>query len=139
MFFLSLLSAFVLTRYVRDFASAHGLVAVPTQERHLHSSPLPRLGGVAIFFSFSACMGLAAYWAWNHPRFHATFSLHKMATILVPAALIFLLGVFSVVSVALIVMFLTPFVRWLLSGMTSNVCFSFPATRTVARLSGAPV
>jgi UDP-GlcNAc:undecaprenyl-phosphate/decaprenyl-phosphate GlcNAc-1-phosphate transferase len=95
MFFLSLLSAFVLTRYVRDFASAHGLVAVPSQERHLHSSPLPRLGGVAIFLSFSACMGLAAFWALNHPRLHATFSLHKLATILVPAALIFLLGVYD--------------------------------------------
>src|SRR5579859_4673936 len=95
MFFLSLLSAFVLTRYVRDFASARGLVAVPTQERHLHSSPLPRLGGVAIFLSFSACMGLTVLWALYHPRMHATFSIHKLITILVPAALVFLLGVYD--------------------------------------------
>ena len=51
----------------------------------------------------------------------------------------FPLGVFCVVSVALIVMFLSPFVRWLLSGVTSHLCFSFPATRTVARLGGASV
>src|ERR1700686_361367 len=97
MFFSSLLSAFVLTRYVRDFASAHGWVAVPTQERHLHSSPLPRLGGVAIFLSFSACMVFAMFWALHHPRMHATFSLKTVVTILVPAPLVFLLGVYDVI------------------------------------------
>ena len=95
MFFWSLLSAFVLTRYVRDFATAHGWVAFPTQERHLHSSPLPRLGGVAIFLSFSCCMALAAAWAWYHPRMHSTFSIRTTLTILVPASLVFLLGVYD--------------------------------------------
>jgi UDP-GlcNAc:undecaprenyl-phosphate/decaprenyl-phosphate GlcNAc-1-phosphate transferase len=94
-FVLALLSAFVLTRYVRNFASARGWVAVPTQERHLHSSPLPRLGGVAIFLSFSCCMGLAALWAWHSARFHSAFSLKTMLTILAPATLIFLLGVYD--------------------------------------------
>jgi UDP-GlcNAc:undecaprenyl-phosphate GlcNAc-1-phosphate transferase len=94
-FFLSLLSAFVLTWYVRDFATTHGWVAVPTQERHLHSSPLPRLGGVAIFLSFSACMGLAVFWALHQPRMYATFSLKTLMTILVPASLVFLLGVYD--------------------------------------------
>ncbi|HEY3973056.1 MAG TPA: MraY family glycosyltransferase [Candidatus Sulfotelmatobacter sp.] len=94
-FVLALLSAFVLTRYVRDFATIHGWVAVPTQERHLHSSPLPRLGGVAIFISFSFCMGLAAMWAWRTPRMHAAFSLRTLLTILGPASLIFLLGVYD--------------------------------------------
>jgi UDP-GlcNAc:undecaprenyl-phosphate GlcNAc-1-phosphate transferase len=94
-FVLALLSAFVLTRYVRDFATAHGWVAVPTQERHLHSVPLPRLGGVAIFLSFSCCMGLAALWAWHSPHFHSVFSVKTLLTILAPAALIFLLGVYD--------------------------------------------
>src|SRR5271169_5914019 len=80
-FVLALLSAFVLTRYVRDFATAHGWVAIPTQERHLHSSPLPRLGGVAIFLSFSVCMGMAALWALESPRMHAAFSLKTLLTI----------------------------------------------------------
>ena len=94
-FVVALLSAFVLTRYVRDFATSHGWVAVPTQERHLHSSPLPRLGGVAIFLSFSGCMILAGAWALHSPRMHAAFSLRTLATILVPAALVFLLGVYD--------------------------------------------
>ena len=94
-FFLSLLSAFVLTRYVRDFATAHGWVAVPTQERHLHSNPLPRLGGVAIFLSFSCCLSVAVLWMLNHPRGHSPLSAETMLTILVPASLVFLLGVYD--------------------------------------------
>ncbi len=85
----------MLTRYVRDFATVHGWVAVPTQERHLHSSPLPRLGGVAIFLSFSACMVMVALWALRYPRMHSVFSLRTMLTIFAPATLIFLLGVYD--------------------------------------------
>ena len=95
LFFLSLLLAFVLTRYVRDLATARGWVVVPTQERHLHSRPLPRLGGVAIFLSFSCCMGVAALWAVRNPQVHSSFFLTRMATIFVPAALVFLLGVYD--------------------------------------------
>lgn len=94
-FFLSLLSAFVLTRYVRDFATAHGWVAVPTQERHLHSSPLPRLGGVAIFLSFSCCMGVAVLSTLRSARLQSPSLLKTMLTILVPASLVFLLGVYD--------------------------------------------
>jgi UDP-GlcNAc:undecaprenyl-phosphate/decaprenyl-phosphate GlcNAc-1-phosphate transferase len=92
-FCLSLLSAFILTRSVRDFATRHGWVAVPTQERHLHSVPLPRLGGVAIFLSFTGCMAIAAGWAMRYPRLHSAFSVKTLITILVPASLVFLLGV----------------------------------------------
>jgi UDP-GlcNAc:undecaprenyl-phosphate GlcNAc-1-phosphate transferase len=95
LFFTGLLSSFALTRYVRDFANSHGWVAAPTQERHLHSSPLPRLGGVAIFLSFALCMGIAAAWAYSHPVTHSLILLKRMATILIPAAMIFLLGVYD--------------------------------------------
>jgi UDP-GlcNAc:undecaprenyl-phosphate GlcNAc-1-phosphate transferase len=94
-FTLALLSAFILTRYVRDFATAHGWVAVATHERHLHANPLPRLGGVAIFLSFSSSLGIVALWAMRHPGMHSAFSLRTLLTILGPAALIFLLGVYD--------------------------------------------
>jgi UDP-GlcNAc:undecaprenyl-phosphate GlcNAc-1-phosphate transferase len=94
-FFLSLLFSFVLTRYVRDFASRRGWVAVPSQERHLHSSPLPRLGGVAIFISFALSMSAAAVMAAYIPHLHAAFSLKTLLTILAPASLVFLLGVYD--------------------------------------------
>jgi len=95
LFLLSLTSAFVLTRSVRDFATSRGWVASPTQERHLHSSPLPRLGGVAIFLSFACCMAVTAVWAVRHPRLQSPFFLRTMGTILLPAALVFLLGVYD--------------------------------------------
>jgi len=95
LFFIGLLTAFVLTRYVRDFANAHGWVAAPAGERHMHSNPLPRLGGVAIFLSFVCCMGIAAIWALRHPTLHSPALLKTMGTILVPASLIFLLGVYD--------------------------------------------
>jgi UDP-GlcNAc:undecaprenyl-phosphate/decaprenyl-phosphate GlcNAc-1-phosphate transferase len=95
LFFSSLLSCFVLTRYVRDFAAAHGWVASPTQERHLHSSPLPRLGGVAIFLSFTFAMAIAAVWALRHPYLQSPLFVRTLLTILGPAALVFLLGVYD--------------------------------------------
>jgi len=94
-FFLSLLFSFVLTRYVRDFATRRGWVAIPSQERHLHASPLPRLGGVAIFLSFSLTMLAAALLASYIPRLHAAFSARTLLTILVPASLVFLLGLYD--------------------------------------------
>jgi UDP-GlcNAc:undecaprenyl-phosphate/decaprenyl-phosphate GlcNAc-1-phosphate transferase len=94
-FFLSLLVSFVFTRYVRDFASERGWVAVPSQERHLHAKPLPRLGGVAIFLSFSLSMAAAAVLARYIPHLQAAFSLKTLLTILVPASLVFLLGLYD--------------------------------------------
>jgi UDP-GlcNAc:undecaprenyl-phosphate/decaprenyl-phosphate GlcNAc-1-phosphate transferase len=94
-FFLSLLFSLVLTRYVRDVASSRGWVALPTTERHLHLTPLPRLGGVAIFTSFSLSMVAAVAVCSYIPRLHSAFSSRTLATILLPASIIFLLGVYD--------------------------------------------
>jgi UDP-GlcNAc:undecaprenyl-phosphate/decaprenyl-phosphate GlcNAc-1-phosphate transferase len=94
-FFLSLLLSFVLTRCVRDLASRRGWVAIPSQERHLHSTPLPRLGGVAIFISFSLALAAAAALASYIPSLHATFSFRTPLTILAPATLVLLLGIYD--------------------------------------------
>ena len=116
-FLVSLASAFVLTRYVRDFATARGWVALPTQERHLHSAPLPRLGGVAIFLSFFASMGVAAVWALRNSGMHSTFSLKTLVTILVPAALVFLLGVYDDVHGA------GPYFKFSVQGIAATMLF----------------
>jgi len=94
-FSLSLLLSFVLTRYVRDFASRRGWVAVPSQDRHLHVSPLPRLGGVAIFISFSLTIMAAAAMAFHFHHLRSAFAPNTLLTILVPASLVFLLGVYD--------------------------------------------
>ncbi len=117
-FLLALLSAFILTRYVRDFANARGWVAVPSQERHLHSSPLPRLGGVAIYLSFASCMGMAAIWAMRSSRMHAAFSLKTLVTIFVPATLVFLLGVYDDIRGA------GPYFKFSVQGIAAAMLFA---------------
>ena len=94
-FLVALFLAFILTRSVRDFATARGWVAVPSQERHLHVSPLPRLGGVAIFISFALSMGVAVVLVLARPRLHSVLSLKTLLTIFLPASLVFLLGVYD--------------------------------------------
>ena len=117
MFFVSLLSSFVLTRYVRDFAHSHGWVSAPSQERHLHSSPLPRLGGVAIFLSFCVCMAIAALWAMGHSRMHSVFSLKTLLTILLPATLVFLLGVYDDIRGV------GPYVKFSVQGLAATMLY----------------
>src|SRR5882757_3308504 len=116
-FFLSLLFSFVLTRYVRDFASRRGWVAVPSQERHLHSIPLPRLGGVAIFISFSLGMLAAALMASHIPYLHSAVSLKTLLTILAPASLVFLLGVYDDLYTA------GPFIKFAVQALAATMLF----------------
>ena len=116
-FFLSLLFAFVLTRYVRDFASRRGWVAIPCQERHLHSTPLPRLGGVAIFLSFSLSMLAASVFALYVPELHSAFSLKTVLTILAPATLVFLLGVYDDLYTA------GPYLKFLVQAIAATMLF----------------
>jgi UDP-GlcNAc:undecaprenyl-phosphate GlcNAc-1-phosphate transferase len=61
----------------------------------LHASPLPRLGGVAIFFSFSLSMLAVSAIALYIPNLHAALSLKTLLTILAPASLVFLLGLYD--------------------------------------------
>jgi UDP-GlcNAc:undecaprenyl-phosphate GlcNAc-1-phosphate transferase len=91
----SLLLSFVLTKYVRDVATAHGWVAAPALERHLHSRPLPRFGGVAIFLSFLLTFAVALPVGWHHLATGFGLSFRTLLTILLPGCLIFGLGVYD--------------------------------------------
>jgi UDP-GlcNAc:undecaprenyl-phosphate GlcNAc-1-phosphate transferase len=95
-FVLCLGLSFVLTRTVRDAANTHGWVTAATHERHLHRSPLPRLGGVAIFATFNVGMLVAVLLANRQPGPHGDVLPWKlMLTILAPGSLVFLLGVYD--------------------------------------------
>jgi UDP-GlcNAc:undecaprenyl-phosphate/decaprenyl-phosphate GlcNAc-1-phosphate transferase len=50
-FFIALVSSLVLVPVVRHYALKAELLDAPG-ERKIHSQPIPRLGGVAIFVSF---------------------------------------------------------------------------------------
>jgi len=116
-FFLSLLCSFVLTRYVRDEATRRGWVAVPSHERHLHSTPLPRLGGVAIFISFSLSILAVRVMGAFFPHLHSAFSSRTLLTILLPASIVFLLGVYDdLYSVG-------PYVKFAVQSLAASMLF----------------
>ncbi len=90
-FLTALLASAVFTQLVRDVSVKHGWVSLPASDRHVHSRPVPRLGGVAIFLTLW-CIALLAMWL--PERFGAAefpFS-HLTLKILGPATIIFFLG-----------------------------------------------
>jgi UDP-GlcNAc:undecaprenyl-phosphate GlcNAc-1-phosphate transferase len=91
----SLLLSFIFTRYVRNIATARGWLAAPSADRHLHSTPLPRLGGIAIFLAFAVSFGVALSVAAWFPKLGLNASFRGLSTILLPALLIFSLGVYD--------------------------------------------
>ncbi len=91
-FLAALFISLVMTPWVCEMAVAVGLVVPPSSRRHLHTAALPRLGGMAIFVAFAVALGLALPLArWNH----VTLPLHLLVGILLPALLIFLLGIYD--------------------------------------------
>ena len=94
-FVASLLLSFVLTKYVRDVATARGWVAAPALERHLHSHPLPRFGGAAIFLSFLLTLAVTLPVGWHHLAVGFGLSFRTLLTILLPGCLIFALGIYD--------------------------------------------
>ena len=48
----ALIVALILTPVVKSFAQKVGAVDVPKDNRRMHDHPIPRMGGLAIFFGF---------------------------------------------------------------------------------------
>jgi UDP-GlcNAc:undecaprenyl-phosphate GlcNAc-1-phosphate transferase len=72
-----------------------GWVAPPIQDRDLHETPLPRLGGIPIFLSFLIAVGVAFFAGLHFKGSVAGLSLRTLVVVLVPATLIFLLGLYD--------------------------------------------
>ena len=114
----ALVLSFISTKIVRDLAVKNGWVAAPVHERHLHSKALPRLGGIAIVFSFLVATGVALT---ARRLFHpvgASFSLHPLVTILPPAILIFTLGVYDDIRTA------GPYFKFFVQAVAATMLFS---------------
>lgn len=114
----SLLLSFVLTKLVRDFSIRHGWVSAPASSRHLHSVSIPRLGGVAIVFSFLIATTIALVTAHFLHQSETDFPLRPLPTILVPALLIFLLGVYDDLRSA------SPYAKFLVQAIAGAILFS---------------
>jgi UDP-GlcNAc:undecaprenyl-phosphate/decaprenyl-phosphate GlcNAc-1-phosphate transferase len=86
--------ALFLTKRVRDFAVARGIVAPPELGRHIHSRPLPRLGGIAVYLSVLAVLFLAVTVSRATGIAHP-FSIPDLLGLLGPATIIFFLGLYD--------------------------------------------
>src|SRR4051812_26224871 len=90
-FVAALLISATLTRWVRDFAIARGWYSAPNSDRHVHTRPIPRLGGVAIFLTLW-CMVLAAHWIPGHFGIREYVLPPATVKILGAATIVFVLG-----------------------------------------------
>ena len=91
-FLAGLLLSMLFTPWVRNFAITCALIAPPTCKRHLHTKALPRLGGVAIYTAFLIALGTSIQVA----RFmHSDFPARTLLGILLPASIVFFLGVYD--------------------------------------------
>jgi UDP-GlcNAc:undecaprenyl-phosphate GlcNAc-1-phosphate transferase len=95
LFAFSLALSFVATRQVRDMATRRGWVSVPQQGRHVHQTPLPRLGGVAIFLAFSLSLSVWLGLSLIFPRLLDGLAPSTLLHIYIPACLIFGLGIYD--------------------------------------------
>ena len=116
-FAFALLLSFIFTKLVRDFANARGWVAAPGQARHLHEHALPRLGGIAIFCAFLLATGVALL-AGKFLMPGEGLALRPLLTILPPAILIFLLGVYDDVRPV------GPYVKFLVQAIAGAMLFA---------------
>src|SRR5690348_3024185 len=90
-FIAALLASTLFTRLVRDFSISRKWVSFPASDRHVHTRPVPRLGGGAIFLTLW-CMALLAHWLPGHFGTHDYPVSHVLFKILGPATVVFLVG-----------------------------------------------
>ncbi len=90
-FVLTLLVSFFLTRYIRDLALSRGWKTRQVRDRDVHNNPIPRLGGIGIFL----CVVGAVVVLMAFSRFGGVFEPRLLFSILLPALLIFLLGLYD--------------------------------------------
>src|SRR5215468_1944040 len=94
LFTLSFFTAMLVTPVVRKKASEWGAIAQPDSDRHIHSRPTPRLGGVAIYFAFIATL-LCVPFLGNMVSESFRANLLKFVALLAPATFILLFGVYD--------------------------------------------
>ena len=84
---LAMVVAFVSTPLVKTLAQKVGAVDVPKDARRMHDHPIPRMGGLAIFFGF---MVSTLLFVWP-----STAQLEQLRGMLLGAVIIVVLGIFD--------------------------------------------
>lgn len=91
-FWLAVFSALLSTRAVRDIAIRRKWAPAPSLSRHLHRTPVPRIGGIAIYVS-SWLAALAVLLGTSPKEINANgHSTHELVAIFLPGTVIFVVG-----------------------------------------------
>jgi UDP-GlcNAc:undecaprenyl-phosphate/decaprenyl-phosphate GlcNAc-1-phosphate transferase len=91
-FIVSLAISMVMTFWVQKTAVARGLLVPPVSDRHLHTKPLPRIGGVGIYLSFLiTVVAFCAIPKWGQQ----IFAPHTLVGFLIATSAIFLMGAYD--------------------------------------------
>jgi UDP-GlcNAc:undecaprenyl-phosphate GlcNAc-1-phosphate transferase len=90
----ALVLSFAFTWVVRDRAVAYGMLAVPGSARHIHSKPVPRIGGVAVYLAISTTIALL-YLLDRLGLASAGLDWKWLLAVIGPATLVFLLGLYD--------------------------------------------
>jgi len=114
----SLLCSFLLTWGVRNVAMGRGWAAPPIQERDLHETPLPRLGGIPVLLSFLVGVAIALLASLHFPGLDAGLSIRTFLTVLVPGILVFLLGLYDDIHSV------RPFTKFAVQGVAAIMLFA---------------
>ena len=89
-----LFCAGALTPSVRDFALRRGWMDLPGAGRHIHSRPVPRLGGVAIYLAVVCILGIVNIFP-GLAGLSAPYPWRTIAALLGSATAVFLLGLYD--------------------------------------------
>lgn len=94
LFFISLVITLLFTPQARRLATALGAVDIPDNERRVHKTPTPRMGGVAIYVAFLLTL-LSVPLLQSGVSQEFTSDLRWYGAIIAPATVIFWLGVYD--------------------------------------------
>jgi len=80
----------LLTKIVRDIANRYGWAQGTISRRHIHSKPIPRLGGVAVFLTFVSVCGVYAFL--GRRGLVPGLDLSRLLRIVLPGLAVFAIG-----------------------------------------------
>ena len=89
--FVAMLCSLVLTGAVARLAHRYGWVREPTSSRHVHTRAIPRLGGIAIYITTVAVLAVGLLLSGS--KGIASDAMHTLGRVLLPATLLFAVGV----------------------------------------------
>lgn len=116
-FVFCLLLGTILTYCVRNLANAKGWVPVSIDQRDVHKSPVPRLGGIAIFTCFTLSLALSYAASWHYPFLQDCFPARPVLIVLLSASLVFLLGLYDDLRGA------SPYAKFAVQGLAATMLF----------------